>query len=185
MLKRFLKKTLFFHPRPLIDLSAILNFLLKTADLAARLHASFTRDLPQGGRSGSFLRKTNLSTKGGSDISELLENERNCSESKTLLEIPEVAKKLPSNLWKALPGTMTPFLGRTHEKINKQRKEKKHRPPFLESHSAKAGSSTNKLFFFSEKRQKLFRHLSVLNDVSNHPLSYRIWTLTTYLTSPC
>ena len=147
--------------------SAILNFLLKTADLAARLHACFAHDLPQGGGSGSFLRKTNLSTKGFSDISELLENERNCSESKTLLEIPEVAEKLPNNLWNALPGTMTPFLGRTHEKINEQRKEKKHRPPFLESHSAKAGSSTNKLFFFSEKRQKIFRHLNVLNDVSN------------------
>ena len=165
--------------------SAILNFLLKTADLAARLHACFAHDLPQGEGSDSFLRKTNLSTKGGSDISELLENERNSSESKTLLEIPELAKKLPSNLWKALPGTMTPFLGKTQEKINKQRKEKKHRPPFLESHSAKAVSSTNKLFFFSEKRQKIFCHLSLLNDVSNHPLSYRIWTLTTYFTPPC
>ena len=48
--------------------SAIFNFLLKTADLAARLHASRAHDLPQGGGSGSFLRKTNLSTKGCSDI---------------------------------------------------------------------------------------------------------------------
>ena len=49
--------------------SAMLSFLLKTADLAVWLHGSFTHDLPQGGRSGSFLRKANLSTKGGSDIS--------------------------------------------------------------------------------------------------------------------
>ena len=82
----------------------MLGFLLKTADLAAPLHASFTHDLPQGGGSVSFLRKANLSTKGGSDISELVEKERNCSESKKLLQIPEVAKKLPSNLWKALLG---------------------------------------------------------------------------------
>ena len=50
----------------------------------------------------------NLSTKSCSDISELEDNYRNCSEckklleAKTLLEIQEVAKKLPSNLWKAL-----------------------------------------------------------------------------------
>ena len=40
--------------------------------------------------------------KSCSDISELEDNERNCSECKKLLEIPEVAKKLPSNLRKAL-----------------------------------------------------------------------------------
>ena len=66
-------------------------FLLKTADLAARLHACFAHDLPQGGGSGSFLRKANLSTKGCSDISELLKKERNCSESKKLLETKKVA----------------------------------------------------------------------------------------------
>ena len=71
--------------------SAMLGFLLKTADLAAPLHASFTHDLPQGGGSVSFLRKANLSTKGGSDISELVEKERNCSESKKLLETKKVA----------------------------------------------------------------------------------------------
>ena len=48
--------------------SAIFNFLLKTTDLEARLHASFTHDLPQGGGSVSFLRKANLSSKGCSDI---------------------------------------------------------------------------------------------------------------------
>ena len=36
------------------------------------------------------------------DISELEDNSKNCSERKKLLEIREVAKKLPSNLWKAL-----------------------------------------------------------------------------------
>ena len=35
-------------------------FLLKTADLAARLHASCAHDLSQGGGSGLFLRKANL-----------------------------------------------------------------------------------------------------------------------------
>ena len=35
-------------------------------------------------------------------MSELEDNQRNCSECKKLLEIREVAKKLPSNLWKAL-----------------------------------------------------------------------------------
>ena len=50
------------------------------------------------------------------------------NEIKKLLQIPEVPKKLPSNLWKVL--TIAPFLGRTHEKNqNKQtnkRKEKEH-----------------------------------------------------------
>ena len=36
-------------------------------------------------------------------MSELEDNLRNCSECKKLLEIQEVAKKLPSNLWKARP----------------------------------------------------------------------------------
>ena len=101
----------------------MLSFLLKTADLAARLHASFTHDQPQGGGSGSFLRKANLSTKGCSDISELLKTGEKLlrkqnvvrNEIKKLLQIPEVAKKLPSNLCKALPWIMTPFLGRTHK----------------------------------------------------------------------
>ena len=35
-------------------------------------------------------------------MSELEDNLRNCSEYKKLFEIQEVAKKLPSNLWKAL-----------------------------------------------------------------------------------
>ena len=35
-------------------------FLLKTADLAAWLHASCAHDLSQGGGSGLFLRKANL-----------------------------------------------------------------------------------------------------------------------------
>ena len=47
-------------------------------------------------------RKANLSTKSCSEISELEDNLRNCLECKKLLEIREVAKKLPSNLWKAL-----------------------------------------------------------------------------------
>ena len=48
-------------------------------------------------------RKVNLSTKSCSNISELEYNLRNCSElGKKLLEIREVAKKLPSNFWKAL-----------------------------------------------------------------------------------
>ena len=34
--------------------SAIFNFLLKPADLAARLQASCAHDMPQGGGSGSF-----------------------------------------------------------------------------------------------------------------------------------
>ena len=42
-----------------------------------------------------------LSTKSCFDISELEDNQRNCSECKKLLEIREVAKTLPSNLWKA------------------------------------------------------------------------------------
>ena len=69
--------------------SAMLSFLLKTADLAVWLHGSFTHDLPQGGRSGSFLRKANLSTKGGSDIS--ITRKGDCSESKKLLEAEKVA----------------------------------------------------------------------------------------------
>ena len=54
-------------------------------------------------------RKVNLSLKSCSDFSESEYNLRNCSElgkscskRKKLLEIREVAKKLPSNLWKAL-----------------------------------------------------------------------------------
>ena len=42
-----------------------------------------------------------LSTKSCFDISELEDNQKNCSECKKLLEIREVAKTLPSNLWKA------------------------------------------------------------------------------------
>ena len=42
-----------------------------------------------------------LSAKSCFDISELEDNWRNCSECKKPLEIREVAKTLPSNLWKA------------------------------------------------------------------------------------
>ena len=76
-------------------------FLLKTADLAARLHASCVHELSR-----------------GEDLFRMHNVARN--EIKKLLQIPEVAKKLPSNLWKALPGIMTPFLGRTHKNIKKQ-----------------------------------------------------------------
>ena len=48
--------------------SAIFNFLLKTTDLAARLHTSCAHDLSQGVGSGLFLRKANLSSKGCSGI---------------------------------------------------------------------------------------------------------------------
>ena len=53
------------------------------------------------------------------------------NEIKKLLQIPEVAKKLASNLWKVL--TIAPFLGRTHEKNkkNKQTKEKKRKTAFI------------------------------------------------------
>ena len=52
-------------------------------------------------------RKANLSNKSCSDISELLtreiaQNAKSLLKRKKLLEIREVAKKLLSNLWKAL-----------------------------------------------------------------------------------
>ena len=47
------------------------------------------------------------------------------NEIKKLLQIPEVAKKLASNLWKVL--TIAPFLGRTHEKNKKTNKQKKRK----------------------------------------------------------
>ena len=55
-----------------------------------------------------YRRKANLSTNNCSDISELGDNLRNCSECKKLLEMKkiarnrEVAKMLPSNIWKPL-----------------------------------------------------------------------------------
>ena len=125
-------------------------FLLKTADLAARLHASCVHELSR-----------------GEDLFRMHNVARN--EIKKLFQIPEVAKKLPSNLWKVL--TIAPFLGRTHEKnkkTNKQKKRKGRLRASCKSRSAKANSSTNKLFFFSEKRQNIFCHLSLLNEVSNH-----------------
>ena len=52
-----------------------------------------------------LVRETNLSSKGSSDISELLkkklEKMRRMLEYKKLLEKREVPKKLPSSLWKA------------------------------------------------------------------------------------
>ena len=45
--------------------------------------------------------KANLSTKIGRKL-EIAQNAKSCSKRKKLLEIREVAKKLPSNLWKAL-----------------------------------------------------------------------------------
>ena len=71
-------------------------------------------------------RKVNLSTKR-SDISELEYNLRNCSEiGKKLLEIREVAKKLPSNLWKALSLGARGNRGReARARYNRQREERK------------------------------------------------------------
>ena len=46
--------------------------------------------------------KATKSTESCSDISELEDGSRNCSERKKLLEIREVGKKLPRNLWKAI-----------------------------------------------------------------------------------
>ena len=152
---------------------------------------------PRGDDLSPFLRRANLSSKGCSGISELLENERDCSECKTLLETKlkscskylKFLKSCRATCGKSYLGLWLPFWkGHTKKIKNKQtnkRKEKKHCVHLVESRSAKASSSTNKLFLFSEKRQKIFCHVSLLNEVSNHPLSYRIWTLTTYFTSPC
>ena len=105
------------------------EFSLKTADLAARLLLSCAHDLPEGGDLCPFHRKfincllkhceiwkkDQLSTKNCSDISELEDNLRNCSECKKLPEIREVAKKLPSNLWKAL--TLVKLINLQRKKI--------------------------------------------------------------------
>ena len=78
-------------------------------------------------------RKVNLSLKSCSDISESEYNLRNCSElgkscskRKKLLEIREVAKKLPSNLWKALSLGARGNRGReAGARYNRQREERK------------------------------------------------------------
>ena len=82
------------------------EFSLKTADLTARLLLSCPHDLPQMEGFGSFFtgnswivylstvkygRKANLSTKSCSDISELEDNKRNCSECKKMLEKKKVS----------------------------------------------------------------------------------------------
>ena len=48
-----------------------------------------------------FSQKINNFTKNCSDISEIAQSVKSCSKRKMLLEIREVPKKLPSNLWKA------------------------------------------------------------------------------------
>ena len=40
---------------------------------------------------------------------EIAQNAKSCSKRKKLLEIREVAKKLPSNLWKALTAKLNSF----------------------------------------------------------------------------
>ena len=101
--------------------SAMLSFLLKTADLAARLHASFAHDQPQGGGSGSFLRKANLSTKGCSDISELLkkknreiaQNVKNCSKNEKFRKICEKQLVESPSCW---PGYRDQFRLSVHKR---------------------------------------------------------------------
>ena len=93
-----------------------LYFLQKTADRATRLHASFANYLPRGNKlllfHGKFTKFETLRNRERD--SELLPylricrkleialSAKICSKRKSLLQIRKVAKKLPSNLRKAL-----------------------------------------------------------------------------------